>query len=104
MAASFTKLKSGDWGIYVDGTAKEGQTVNVSKKDGTTQECVVAKVLWKGKGKSLCAIEQRQKAAASSGNSGRSSRGRRTGCACGSIEGEYHDWYCESCRFDELDQ
>jgi hypothetical protein len=31
------------------------------------------------------------------------SRGRRTGCACGSIEGEYHDWYCASCRFDELD-
>lgn len=36
--------------------------------------------------------------------SGGSSRGRRTGCACGSIEGEYHDYYCDSCRFDELDQ
>ena len=33
-----------------------------------------------------------------------SPRGRRTGCSCGSIEGEYHDWYCASCRFDEIDQ
>jgi len=31
-------------------------------------------------------------------------RGKWTGCAYGSIEGEYRPWYCESCRFDELDQ
>lgn len=53
MNASYTKLKSGEWGIWVEGKVKAG---------------------------------------------------KRTGCACGSIEGEYHDYYCSSCLFEELDQ
>jgi hypothetical protein len=57
MSATYTKLKSGEWGIRVtEGTVTEGQTVTVTKKSGETKEEVVAKVVWSGNGVTLCAI------------------------------------------------
>lgn len=57
--ATYTKLKSGEWGVRVDGTAKAGTTVAVKKKDGTTKSERIVKVVWSGNGISLCAIAQR---------------------------------------------
>lgn len=56
--ATYTKLKSGEWGIRVEGSAREGQTVTVRKKDGTTKQEKIVKVVWSGNGISLCAIHQ----------------------------------------------
>lgn len=106
MLASYTKLRDGSWGIRVQGSAKAGQVVVVRKKDNTSKDETIERVLWTGDGISLCSIGRSQQTRASNSRGGQqgSLRGRRTGCACGSIEGEYHPWYCESCRFEELDQ
>lgn len=60
--ATFTKLKNGDWGVKVNGSASPGQQVTVDKKSGGTKTVKIAKVLWSGNGVSICAIEQRQTA------------------------------------------
>lgn len=50
--AKFTKLNDGTWGVRVDGAAPAvGSTVTVTKRDGSTQAVVVAKVLWHGAAK-----------------------------------------------------
>lgn len=64
--ATFTKLKSGNWGIRVpltNGTElAAGDTVRVVKKSGEGKDVVVDRVLWKGTDKrsgnpvALCAI------------------------------------------------
>lgn len=56
--ASYTKLKSGAWGIRVNGRAREGGEYTVKKKDGSTKTEVVEKVLWTDGSVSLCAIRQ----------------------------------------------
>jgi hypothetical protein len=44
---SFTKLRDGSWGIKVRGSEPSpGQTVEVSKKDKTTDSKVVDRVIW----------------------------------------------------------
>src|SRR5438552_3646240 len=58
MMASYTKLKSGEWGVRVEGAVKSGNRVTVRKKDGTTKVEVIGKVVWSGGGVSLCAIEE----------------------------------------------
>lgn len=55
--ATFTKLRSGEWGVKVQGTAKAGQQVTVTKKGGDTKQVTIAKVVWSGKGVAICAIE-----------------------------------------------
>ena len=54
--ATWTKLKSGEWGVRVEGKATAGQTVTVTKKSGETQTVTVGKVLWTGNGVSLCTV------------------------------------------------
>lgn len=77
MAASYTKLKSGEWGIRVQGeTVSEGATVVVKKKDGTTKQETVAKVVWSGGGVSLCAI------GGSGSSGGQSAQKRCSSCGC----------------------
>jgi hypothetical protein len=45
--ASYTKLKSGDWGVRVVGEKPDvGATITVTKKDGTTKSATVEKVVW----------------------------------------------------------
>src|SRR5690606_17397822 len=55
--ATFTKLRSGNWGVRVKGTAAVGQSVTVQKKDGSTKTVTVSAVVWQGNGVTLCAID-----------------------------------------------
>lgn len=46
MPATYTKLKSGEWGIRVTGAKpKPGASISVTKKDGSTKSEVVANVI-----------------------------------------------------------
>ena len=57
MAVTYQKLKSGEWGIRVEGRAvREGQTVTVRKRDGSTKQETVKRVVWSGAGVVLCAV------------------------------------------------
>jgi hypothetical protein len=56
MAATYTKLQSGEWGIRVTGSVTPGAKVVVTKKSGETKEETVGKVVWAGNGISLCTI------------------------------------------------
>lgn len=68
MKATYKKLRDESWGIHVtDGAPTKGQTVTVTKKDGSTKTETIKVVLWSGNGVALCAIEQRS-----------------TGCSCDS--------------------
>jgi hypothetical protein len=62
--ASFTKLRSGAWGIRVEGTRPaDGSSVNVVKKDGSATTVVVARVIWSDDGGTLhlAAIEEKKR-------------------------------------------
>lgn len=54
--ATYTKLRDGSWGLRVEGSAREGQRITVTKKSGETKTETITKVLWNGNGISLCAI------------------------------------------------
>lgn len=56
---TYTKLRNGSWGVRVEGPAKAGDTVTVTKKSGETATEKISKVVWTGKGISLCSIEAR---------------------------------------------
>ena len=71
MRATYTKLKSGAWGVRVTGSVAKGDRVTVTKKDGSTKIEIVEAVVWSGNGVSVCAIG----AMASSGYSYRASNG-----------------------------
>jgi len=48
-SASYTKLRSGAWGVRGIGTApNSGDTVTVTKKSGATDERTVERVVWSG--------------------------------------------------------
>lgn len=44
--ASYTKLKTGEWGLRVQGKVTPGEKIVVTKKDGSTKEEEVGQVLW----------------------------------------------------------
>lgn len=58
--ATFTKLRSGDWGLRVNRAGgympKPGEYVNVVKKSGETTLKEVRRVLWNNDEIALCAI------------------------------------------------
>ena len=59
MKASFKRMKSGDWGIKVEGdhqTLQPGQTVTVTKKSGETKDVVVEAVMYTDEECALCTI------------------------------------------------
>lgn len=98
MAITYTKLKSGDWGMRSNRALTPGTSVTVSKASGETKSETVGKLIWSGNGVHLYAM---QRAAASSGRS--TDRGQRTGCSCGSrvdkhgalINPETSCWTCK---------
>lgn len=107
--ATWIKLKSGEWGVRVVGSAAVGQSVTATNKAGKSSVVVVAKVVWAGNGVSLCAIESREPAGASRHGSyatiGARTQARMdhtgwTGCSCGSIEGNPRPSDCWSCKHD----
>lgn len=94
--ATYTKLKTGNWGIRVNSeSVRDGQTVNVTKKSGESKIETISKVLWRGNGVALCAIGETSRRS----NGGYSSH-PRTGCSCGSREGIIQASDCWTCKHD----
>lgn len=100
MSASYTKLKSGDWGVRVTGTARVGDRVTVITRAGERKEETIEKVIWTGNGVSLCSVVSKKKTASAPAGRVGTLYGRRTGCACGSIEGQSRSNDCYTCRLD----
>lgn len=102
MSNSYTKLKSGEWGVRVVGPKpREGQSVTVKKKDGTEKRETVEQVVYSAPdGRThLIAVSraERPRTAQVGIRGGR----RRTGCRCGSYEDEINAGDCFSCRHDQ---
>ena len=99
---TYTKLKDGSWGLHVEGSSPGvGTHVTVTKKDGTVNQEIIARVLWTGTDKKtgktvhLCSIAQKPT------TQPRTRRGgTRTGCSCGSVEEYSKDSDCWTCRHD----
>lgn len=90
MSDRTAKYKGRTYRLLFMGKTKHGQRAKLAFMDGSKEFWVEASAVIETKGGGSTPTASR-------------SGGRRTGCACGSIEGEYYDWYCASCRFDELD-
>lgn len=108
-SATYTKLRTGNWGIRVEGTAVTvGTSVTVRKASGETKVERVVAIVWQGNGITLCAIGASERHAARIGtystigarNAERQRRTGWTGCQCGSIEGQPRKSDCFSCRHD----
>jgi len=69
--ATYTKLRSGDWGIRVQGSVEAGAVLTVTKKSGEAKAETVAKVVWSGNGITLCAIGQSARPTSASNGRGR---------------------------------
>jgi len=55
---TYTKLKDGSWGIRVAGEKPAiGAVLTIQKKDGSTRQETVSRVLWSEGGIVLCSIE-----------------------------------------------
>ncbi len=94
MQATYTKLKSGQWGIRVAGQATKGQQVTVSTKAGARKIETVSAVVWSGNGVTLCAIAPTSRPASRGGYRKRGDGGPRGDRAC-YMCGSY---YCEGAR------
>lgn len=53
---TYTKLQSGEWGVLCDARPDVGDTITVTKKDGTTKTETVAQVFTRGE-KFVCAVK-----------------------------------------------
>lgn len=106
--ATYTKLRSGDWGVRVQGTVSAGAKLTVTKKSGERKIETIAKVVWSGNGITLAAIGTRSGGGARYGSyatigarqEARMERTGWSGCSCGSIEDNPRDSDCRQCRFD----
>ena len=62
MSASYTRLRNGAWGLRVQGeTPIQGDQISVTKKDGSTKEETIYRIIWSGadsngEAVSLCAL------------------------------------------------
>lgn len=81
--ATYTKLKSGAWGVRVTSTTppKSSQRVTVAKKSGGTAVETITRVVWSGNGVHVCAIAAKQ---------------QKPKSACYSCGCEFYGWgdYC----------
>lgn len=57
-APNYSKLKSGEWGVRLEGSAKTGDIVNVVRKDGKVKPEKLGKLVWEGGGAQLYAIDK----------------------------------------------
>lgn len=108
MGATYTKLRSGDWGVKVDGKVNEGAQVQVRKQNGSVKVERIGRVVWTGADSrtgatvSICSIER----AGPSSTSRSRDRGKWNGCSCGAREyddGTVSDNACADCKFDAYD-
>lgn len=102
MPITYTKLNSGAWGARSTVQLTPGQTITVTKRDGSTKTETVDKVVRSGNGTWLAALRRAE--TKSSQPPRRRERGIRTGCSCGSIEDNPRPSDCRSCRFENEDQ
>ena len=69
MTATYTKLKSGDWGIRVafnsPSSVAVGTTVVVSKRSGETKSEIMERVLWHDATTFICAVKPSARPASS---------------------------------------
>jgi hypothetical protein len=102
--ATYTKLKSGAWGLRIVGSfrVQAGDRVTVSKRDGSKKEETVGAVLWSGDGVVLCSIEstgslRRDRPAAPAARPAvrKYRKGQDCPC-CGSepLDAQLHCWEC----------
>lgn len=109
--ATYTKLRSGAWGVRIEGPAPaEGTTITVTTKAGAVKTETIERVLWSGNGIALCAIVARSAPSYGGGyrryyaaggdvyTRANGTRGVR-GCAACARLGDL----CPSCRHDEDD-
>lgn len=54
--ATFTKLRSGDWGVRAPAGTRKGDILDVRRRDGSISTVEVERVLWTGDGIALCSI------------------------------------------------
>jgi hypothetical protein len=80
MATTYTKLRSGSWGVRSTERLVPGQRVTVTKKDGTTKAETIERVIWTDGTVSLASIAQSDSASPSR---------KRSGCGCD----------CEDCSY-----
>lgn len=99
MEATYTQLRSGDWGVRVQGAVKPGAVVTVRKRDGSTKSETVQSVVWSGGGVTLCSISRRSSDTEVGGNGG---GGARKCADCGGpVRGTYR--YCYECGLEHRD-
>jgi hypothetical protein len=95
MATTYTKLRSGDWGIRSTETLAAGMTVQVTKKSGESKTETVDHVIWTGNGVTLASIARSAAPASPRGSYRRRGdggpRGFKPCYMCGS-------YYCEGAR------
>lgn len=60
VSASYTKLRSGDWGVRIRGKAEKGQTIEVVTKAGARKSEALDRKLWSGDGVSIWTLRPRQ--------------------------------------------
>lgn len=97
MSVTYTKLKSGNWGIRSTEALQEGQVVTVTKKNGETKTEAVDKVVWSGNGVWLAAVRPSDRPRRDPDAPGRN--GMMPGCgACRGL-----GRMCKQCAFDEYD-
>jgi hypothetical protein len=61
MNAKPAKLRDGTWGARVTGTPKAGDVVTITTATGKSWQSTVAKVLWKGDGVALVALQKKER-------------------------------------------
>ena len=104
MATSYTKLRSGDWGLRGTNLV-EGNVTTVQKKSGETCQEVVGKVIWRGSD-GTCLATKGASAPARTSSPAPKSNGRCRECG-GPIRNAPHHramgGLCGDCAFDEYD-
>jgi hypothetical protein len=104
MSATYTKLKSGEWGLRIVGPAPSaGAEILVQKKDGSTKMEKIGKVVWEGDNVALATV-----AALNYRPSDLQYSGNRLCRGCGGYvrHAPHHramNGFCGHCAFDEYD-
>lgn len=97
MNATYTKLRDGSWGIKLTGVSGTiPVSVLVTKRDGSTKQERIAKVLWRGDDAMICSLESKQKTHQNYGGTG-----YRMVKGCGACR--QLGKMCKQCYFDEFD-
>lgn len=89
-SASYNKLRDGSWGIKVQGSAKPGDRITVTKRDGSSKVETVDKVVWSGNGVAICSVIETRGASSSSSGGRRNAHGNTSRAPAGTYE-------CEEC-------